>query len=150
MLPVLHRYEYGMAPEPIAKNARVPIVFPYFLQELRHGIMMDGKEEIGSQSIGACYPFDETRPGGSEGIEHERPTKSGPKERLFDLLGEKKVELILRDAARAARPRGIKSVPYVDDNTKSFPVATCAVGMVGHCGHCFAPFGREALHQSER
>ena len=35
-------------------------------------------------------------------------------ERSFDLLGEKKVELILGDAARAASAWGVNSVPYIE------------------------------------
>ena len=107
--------------------------------------MMDGKEEIRSQRIGALNPFDESGPGGSECIEHERTTKAGLEERSFDLLGEKKVELVLGDAARAARPWGVNSVPYIEDNAKIFPIAMCAVGVVVHCGDRFAAFGWKAL-----
>ena len=98
-----------------------------------------------SQRIGAFNPFDESGPGGPEGIEHDRPTKAGRNERSFDLLGEKKVELILGDAARAASAWGVNGVPYIEDNTKAFLVATCAVGVAGYCMDWFA-FGWKALH----
>jgi hypothetical protein len=95
--------------------------------------MMDGKEKIRSQCIGALNPFDESGPGGSECIEHERTTKSGLEERSFDLLGEKKVELVLGNAARAERAWDVNGVPYIEDNTKTFLVAMCAVDVAGYC-----------------
>jgi len=112
--------------------------------------MMDGKEEIRSQSIGELNPFDEYGPGGSEYIEHERTTKAGLEERSFDLLGEKKVELVLGDAARAERAWDVNGVPYIEDNTKTFLVATCAVGAAGYCIDCSASFSWKALHQHQR
>ena len=112
--------------------------------------MMDGKEEIRSQRIGALNPFDESGPGGSECIEHERTTKAGLEERSFDLLGQKKVELVLGNAARAERAWDVNGVPYIEDNTKTFLVATCAVGVAGYCIDCCASFSRKALHQYQR
>src|SRR4029453_8537267 len=112
-----HRHEYGMAPEPVAKAALLPIVFPFLLQELRNRVMMDGKEEIRSQRIGALNPFDESGSGGSECIEHERTTKAGLEERSLDLLGEKKVELVLGRSARALRAWDVDSVSYIEGNT---------------------------------
>jgi hypothetical protein len=108
--------------------------------------MMDGKEEIRSQRIGALNPFDESGPGGSECIEHERTTKARLKERSFDLLGEKKVELVLGNAARALRAWDVDSVPYIEGNTKILLVASCAVGVAGYCIDCFASFSWKALH----
>jgi hypothetical protein len=77
--------------------------------------VMDGQEEIGSESIGALDAHRQSLPRSTFRDQEHAAPESGVKQLLLDVFGKSQIENKLRDAARACRARRLRRVPDIDN-----------------------------------
>ena len=112
-------HEEGVATKAVAEGVLLRFEFPLFLEELGDGIVVDGKQQVGTERIGCSHPLEQALARGSKGIEQDRFREPTRVERLLDFLGKEKVELVLGHAARAGGARGIEAVTDIDEQREN-------------------------------
>src|SRR5262245_46486562 len=116
-------HENGVALELVAVAVLLALMLPFFLEELRHRIMMNGNKQIALEGICARHPSGQSTPGRPLGDQQDSVGEATFDQVFLDLLCEAKVELIFRNSAGAQRTWRLSRVPDVDDDTKRRMVA---------------------------
>ncbi len=112
-----------MALEAVAEGMLAAVVLPFFREGIRHPVVMDRKEEIGPQLVGARGPIEEPARWRRGGDQLDGLAESGIHQHLLDLVREAEVEPIFGRAAGAQHPVPVDGVAHVDDDAECRAVA---------------------------
>src|SRR4030095_430038 len=112
---VVIRDENGMTTEAVAETALPALELPFFQELVGHGIVMNGQEEISSESIGALDARRQSLPRSTFRDQKHAAPESGAQQQLLDAFGKFQIEHKLRGTARACRARRLCRVPDIDD-----------------------------------
>ncbi len=120
-----------MSFEAIAEAQSPSEKFPFLQKGIGHGIVVDGKKEIGGRTVGAGHPLHQAAVGAPPGDQQKRPVESSLGELPHNELCEPQIEFIFVHAAGPYCPGHFFRVADVDHEAKSAAIAGIHGGLAG-------------------